>query len=139
MVQGKLQGNIRGQLYKLVGYKNLFIHKVGNYIPRMMFFIFSFITASSYYAIPANATGIFDIAKSAMNTVYKDIAGISTVAAVVCAAVCLFLMNFSKSGRTVDESRTWLKRIIICWAAIMTMGAIVTYMQTIIPKGDFSG
>ncbi len=52
---------------------------------------------------------IFDTAKSAMQQVYTDVAGIATVGAVVCAAVCLFLMNFSKSGKTVDESRAWLK------------------------------
>ena len=65
---------------------------------------------------------IFDTAKSAMQQVYTDVAGLATVGAVVCAAVCLFLMNFSKSGKTVDESRGWLKRIIICWAALMTLG-----------------
>ena len=81
---------------------------------------------------------IFDTAKSAMQQVYADVAGIATVAAVVCAAVCLFLMNFSKSGKTVDESRAWLKRIIICWAAIMTLGAIVAYFQSIIPQSMFS-
>lgn len=62
----------------------------------------------------AYAADIFSTAKSAMQKVYTDVAGLATVAAVVCAAVCLFLMNFSKSGKTVDESRAWLKRIIIC-------------------------
>ena len=81
---------------------------------------------------------LFDTAKSAMQQVYTDVAGIATVGAVVCAAVCLFLMNFSKSGKTVDESRAWLKRIIICWAALMTLGGIVTYMESIIPKSMFS-
>ena len=81
---------------------------------------------------------IFDTAKTAMQQVYADVAGIATVGAVVCAAVCLFLMNFSKSGKTVDESRAWLKRIIICWAALMTLGAIVTYMESIIPQSMFS-
>lgn len=81
---------------------------------------------------------IFDTAKTAMQQVYTDVAGIATVGAVVCAAVCLFLMNFSKSGKTVDESRAWLKRIIICWAALMTLGAIVTYMESIIPQSMFS-
>lgn len=81
---------------------------------------------------------IFDMAKTAMQQVYTDVAGIATVGAVVCAAVCLFLMNFSKSGKTVDESRAWLKRIIICWAALMTLGAIVTYMESIIPQSIFS-
>ena len=56
--------------------------------------------------------------KDAMQKVYNDVVGIATVAAVVCSAVCLFLMNFSKSGKTVDESRTWLKRIVICWAVL---------------------
>ena len=81
---------------------------------------------------------IFDTAKTAMQKVYTDVAGLATVAAVVCAAVCLFLMNFSRSGKTVDESRSWLKRIIVCWAALMTLGAIVTYMESIIPKSMFS-
>lgn len=81
---------------------------------------------------------IFDTAKTAMQQVYTDVAGIATVGAVVCAAVCLFLMNFSKSGKTVDESRAWLKRIIICWAALMTLGGIVTYMESIIPQSMFS-
>ena len=90
-------------------------------------------------AVPVYADDIFATAKNAMQTVYTDVAGIATVAAVVCAAVCLFLMNFSKSGRTVDESRSWLKRIVICWAALMTLGAIVTYLEKIIPQSMFTG
>ena len=88
-------------------------------------------------AVPVYADDIFATAKNAMQTVYTDVAGIATVAAVVCAAV--FLMNFSKSGRTVDESRSWLKRIVICWAALMTLGAIVTYLEKIIPQSMFTG
>lgn len=84
------------------------------------------------------ADDIFDTAKNAMQKVYSDVAGLATVGAVVCAAVCLFLMNFSKSGKTVDESRAWLKRIVICWAALMTLGAIVTYMESIIPESAFT-
>ncbi|EOS40258.1 hypothetical protein C808_01229 [Lachnospiraceae bacterium M18-1] len=92
------------------------------------------------YVKPAGYSSLtFDTAKNAMQTVYKDVAGIATVAAVVCSAVCLFLMNFSKSGRTVDESRSWLKRIIVCWVALMTLGAIVTYFESIIPKSMFGG
>ena len=47
---------------------------------------------------------IFDTAKTAMQKVYTDVAGLATVAAVVCAAVCLFLMNFSRSGKTVVKA-----------------------------------
>lgn len=86
----------------------------------------------------AYAADIFDIAKDAMQKVYSDVAGLATVGAVVCAAICLFLMNFSKSGKTVDESRAWLKRIVVCWAVLMTLGAIVTYMEAIIPQQSFA-
>lgn len=86
----------------------------------------------------AYAADIFEIAKNAMQKVYSDVAGLATVGAVVCAAICLFLMNFSKSGKTVDESRAWLKRIVVCWAVLMTLGAIVTYMEAIIPQQSFT-
>ena len=108
-------------------------------VPRFAFLSFMTITFMTAAGMPVLASDIFGTAKSAMQTVYTDVAGIATVAAVVCAAVCLFLMNFSKSGRTVDESRSWLKRIVICWAALMTLGAIVTYLEKIIPKAMFTG
>lgn len=108
-------------------------------IPRFAFAAFLTVTIFALSGMPVFASDIFGTAKNAMQTVYTDVAGIATVAAVVCAAVCLFLMNFSKSGRTVDESRAWLKRIVICWAALMTLGAIVTYLEKIIPQSMFTG
>lgn len=109
------------------------------FIPQIAFFAFMAVTCTACLIMPVSADDIFDIAKSAMQSVYRDVAGIATVAAVVCSAVCLFLMNFSKSGKTVDESRAWLKRIVVCWAVLMTLGAIVTYMEKIIPKSEFNG
>ena len=106
--------------------------------PRIAFVAFLSVTAFAMTGMPVFATDIFGTAKNAMQTVYTDVAGIATVAAVVWAAVCLFLMNFSKSGRTVDESRAWLKRIVICWAALMTLGAIVAYLEKLIPKSMFT-
>lgn len=108
-------------------------------IPRFAFTAFLTVTLLAVSMMPVSASTIFEVAKNAMQTVYKDVAGIATVAAVVCAAVCLLLMNFSKSGRTVDESRSWLKRIVVCWAALMTLGAIVTYFESIIPQSMFGG
>lgn len=52
---------------------------------------------TAYLCRTAFAADIFETAQDAMQQVYTDVAGIATVGAVVCAAVCLFLMNFSKS------------------------------------------
>lgn len=107
-------------------------------IPEIAGYGYAATVLAIYMCQTVYAADIFDTAKSAMQKVYTDVAGLATVAAVVCAAVCLFLMNFSKSGRTVDESRAWLKRIVVCWATLMTLGAIVTYMETLIPKSTFT-
>src|SRR5699024_11735864 len=74
------------------------------WIPQFMFICFLVAGLTAFMIQPVFAEDIFTMAKDAMQKVYNDVIGIATVAAVVCSAVCLFLMNFSKSGRTVDES-----------------------------------
>ena len=56
-----------------------------------------------------------------------EMTDVAIVGGGLCGILCAwFLMNFSKSGKTVDESRAWLKRIVVCWAVLKTLGAIVT-------------
>ena len=62
-------------------------------------------------AAATTGTTVWTKASEIMQDVYSQIISISTVTAVVCAAVALLLMNFSKNGKTVDDSRAWLKRI----------------------------
>ena len=70
--------------------------------------------------------------------VYTQILGISTIAAIVTAAVALLMMNFSRSGRTVDESRAWLKRIIITWAVLNGLGFIMSYVTPFFSGGQWT-
>lgn len=77
-------------------------------------------------------------AKSIMSDVYTKILGISTVAAVVTASVALLLMNFSRSGKTVDESRAWLKRIIVTWAILNGLGFIMAYVTPLFDGGKYN-
>ena len=58
---------------------------------------------------PVYASDVWTKATEIMKDVYNQIVLISTVAAIVTASVALLMMNFSRSGRTVDESRAWLK------------------------------
>ena len=54
------------------------------------------------------------------------------------AAIALLMMNFSRSGRTVDESRAWLKRIIITWAIINGLGFIMAYITPFFEGGQWT-
>ena len=84
------------------------------------------------------ADTIWTKASAIMQDVYTQILGISTSAAVVTAAVALLLMNFSRSGRTVDESRAWLKRIIITWAILNSLGFIMAYVTPFFAGGTWT-
>lgn len=85
------------------------------------------------------ATTIWEKAKEIMQDVYNQILLLSTIAAVVTASVALLLMNFSRSGKTVDDSRAWLKRIIITWVVLNGLGFIMAYVTPFFSDGRWNG
>lgn len=85
------------------------------------------------------ATDMWSKADTILKDVYGKILGISTIAAIVTASVALLLMNFSKSGRTVDESRAWLKRIAISWVILNGLGFILAYVTPFFSDGKWNG
>lgn len=88
---------------------------------------------------PVMAANMWDKASEIMKDVYNQIVLISTIAAIVTASVALLMMNFSKSGKTVDESRAWLKRIIITWAILNGLGFIMAYITPFFAGGKWTG
>ena len=85
------------------------------------------------------ATTIWDKANEIMKDVYSQILLISTIAAIVTASIALLMMNFSRSGKTVDESRAWLKRIAITWAILNGLGFIMAYITPFFADGKWNG
>ena len=98
------------------------------------------VTMAMMFCQPAfAATDVWTKAKEIMQDVYTQILAISTIAAIVTASVALLLMNFSRSGRTVDESRAWLKRICITWAVLNGLGFIMAYVTPLFSGGQWTG
>ena len=89
-------------------------------------------------ASAASGTTVWTKASEIMQDVYTQIVSISTITAVVCASVALLLMNFSKNGRTVDDSRAWLKRIVITWAVLNGLGFIMAYITPFFSGGTWT-
>ena len=107
---------------------------------RMLYMAFAGPTLTALLtprALAADNT-IWTKASEIMQDVYTQILGISTIAAIVTASVALLLMNFSKSGKTVDESRAWLKRIIITWAILNSLGFIMAYVTPFFAGGQWN-
>ena len=107
---------------------------------RILYTAFLTASLSSVFCLPASAVGttIWTKASEIMQDVYTQILSISTIAAIVTAAVALLLMNFSRSGRTVDESRSWLKRIIITWVVLNGLGFIMAYITPFFQGGQWT-
>ena len=107
---------------------------------RMLYITFLSMSLSGLFCLPASAAGttIWTKASEIMQDVYTQILPISTIAAIVTAAIALLLMNFSRSGRTVDESRAWLKRIIISWAILNGLGFIMAYVTPFFQGGQWT-
>ncbi|MCI8689958.1 MAG: fimbrial protein [Oscillibacter sp.] len=93
---------------------------------------------TALFCQPAYAATIWEKANEIMKDVYTQVLGISTIAAIVTAAVALLMMNFSRSGRTVDESRAWLKRIVITWIILNSLGFIMSYVTPLFAGGQWT-
>lgn len=108
-------------------------------LPRILYMAYLALCLCPCLCLQAAAADtIWSKASEIMQDVYKQILGISTIAAIVTAAVALLMMNFSRSGRTVDESRSWLKRIIITWIVLNGLGFIMAYITPFFSGGQWT-
>lgn len=74
-----------------------------------------------------------------MRDFYGQIVAISTIVAVTMAAVALIVRLVSRNQKAVDEATAWLKRIVITWIILNSLGFIVAYIQPLIAGGNFAG
>lgn len=105
---------------------------------RLLYMGYLCICLSACFAVPASAVTIWEKASEIMQDVYTQILTISTIAAIVTASVALLMINFSRSGRTVEESRAWLKRIIITWVILNGLGFIMAYITPFFSGGQWT-
>ncbi len=103
-------------------------------------------TASTCYmmilfAQPAAAVSgdtIWSRFSSIMADVYGELVGISTIVAVTAASVALLVRMISRNERAVSEATSWLKRIIVTWIVLNTLGFAVAYLQPLIQGGQYT-
>lgn len=105
----------------------------------IVYVVFMVLSISLVFCQPVFAADMWSKATEIMKDVYNQILLISTVAAIVTASVALLLMNFSKSGKTVDESRAWLKRIVLTWVILNSLGFIMAYVTPFFTDGRWNG
>ena len=59
--------------------------------------------------------------------------------AVTAAAIALIVRMISRNQRAVDEATSWLKRIVVTWIVLNSLGFVVAYLQPLIAGGNYTG
>ena len=88
---------------------------------------------------PVMADTIWDRFSTIMRDVYGQLVGISTLVAVTAAAIALLVRMISRNQRAVDEATSWLKRIVVTWIVLNSLGFVVAYLQPLIAGGSYTG
>lgn len=86
----------------------------------------------------AASTDIWSWAQNTMGDVYTKILGISTIAGVLCAIICLIWRMVSANPKSVEICNTWLKRILVTWIIINVLGFIINYVQPLVKGGQYT-
>ena len=87
----------------------------------------------------AETETIWDRFSTIMRDFYGKIVAVSTIVAVTMAAVALVVRMVSRNQKAVDEATAWLKRIVITWIILNSLGFIVAYLQPLITGGNYIG
>lgn len=88
---------------------------------------------------PVMADTIWERFSTIMRDVYGEIVAISTIVAVTVAAIALVVRMVLRNQRAVDEATSWLKRIVITWIVLNSLGFVVAYLQPLISGGNYTG
>jgi hypothetical protein len=102
-----------------------------------------FASAAMLRIHPVFATGtgtstIWNRFSTILQDIYGQVVAISTIVAVTVGAIALLIRMISRNQRAVDEATNWLKRIIVTWIILNSMGFIVAYLQPLIQGGNYT-
>ena len=90
------------------------------------------------FATGAGTSTIWNRFSTILQDIYGQVVAISTIVAVTVGAIALLIRMISRNQRTVDEATNWLKRIIVTWIILNSMGFIVAYLQPLIQGGNYT-
>ena len=90
------------------------------------------------FATGAGTSTIWNRFSTILQDIYGQVVAISTIVAVTVGAIALLIRMISRTQRAVDEATNWLKRIIVTWIILNSMGFIVAYLQPLIQGGNYT-
>ena len=115
------------------------IKKVKRHLPAVYWSLVGMASAMLISLQPVMADTIWDRFSAIMKDIYAQVVGISTIVGVTAAAIALLIRMISRNQRAIEEATAWLKRIVVTWIILNSLGFIVAYLQPLIAGGNYSG
>ena len=97
------------------------------------------LTLQPVFATGTGTSTIWNRFSTILKDVYGQVVAISTIVAVTVAAIALLIRMISRNQRAVDEATNWLKRIVVTWIILNSLGCVVAYLQPLIQGGNYTG
>ena len=114
-------------------------HLLKDHIVTAYWSVISMLSARLITMQPVMADSIFDRIRSIVTDIYGQIVAISTIVAVTMASIALIVRMISRNQRAVDEATSWLKRIVVAWIILNSLGFVVAYLQPLVAGGQYTG
>ena len=114
------------------------LKKIRDKLSLMYWSVVAVISGTMISVQPVMADTIWNRFSTIMKDVYGQIVAISTIVAVTVAAIALVVRMVSRNQRAVDEATAWLKRIVITWIILNSLGFVVTYLTPLIYGGNYN-
>ncbi|MBQ6875960.1 MAG: hypothetical protein IJN46_06965 [Lachnospiraceae bacterium] len=112
--------------------------KVNSEKVRVAYWSFVGVAAAMILSLhPVMADTIWERFSAIMQDIYGQIVALSTIVAVTVGSIALIIRMVSRNQRAVDEATQWLKRIVITWIILNSLGFIVAYLQPLIAGGNY--
>ena len=97
------------------------------------------LTLQPVFATGTGTSTIWNRFSTILKDIYGQVVAISTIVAVTVAAIALLIRMISRNQRAVDETTNWLKRIVVTWIILNSLGFVVAYLQPLIQGGNYNG
>ena len=91
-----------------------------------------------YLAFSAQARDIYTSCSDQVEPFGLDECWLDVTGSVTAASVALLVRMISRNERAVSEAISWLKRIIVTWIVLNTLGFAVAYLQPLIQGGNYT-
>ena len=86
----------------------------------------------------AESDDIWSRFSSMMADIYNKLLGVTTIIAVTVVVIALLMRMVNVNSRMAESANSWIKRVVVSWLVINSLGFIIAYLQPLVSGGSYT-